>query len=673
MRSKILLQLLFTFFLMPEDFLISQIKFAVIGDYGDNRNIPHPGNVAAMINSMSDIEFIVTIGDNYYGGEDDDYNTSWEALDGGVGRYYSKWIGNYQGNYFDMPFTYLINMNDSWKYLVNQSVSDWETEGFDDTNWDTGDGVFGVDTDLGYLTFNTPLASNIHSFFFRKTFDVTNPSAVTELFLDLLYDDGVSVFINGVEAYQAGGLSGSPPDWDASGATPHEAEYYVAIDFNAMISNLNTGENTIAVGVWNTSLSSTDIVFDAQLRISYSDRPDNSTNKFFPALGNHDWYHEDSCKVYTDYFTLPGNERYYDFVRGNVHFFMLSNYGVGVEEYNGEWSPNPRHGNYGEPDGVSQSSIQGQWLENQLNSCVNSSDNHWRVVVGHYPPYKGNKDDPTARWPYKDWGAHIFFSAHDHFYQVLEVDNFPYIINGVGGTELTNKSTPAGIEIFYEKDYGACIVEAQANDLVVKFYNEDGVLRNTYQVTDVGLPVELAFFTGVVNGKKVELRWRTETEVNNYGFFIERSEENTDWSVLGFVEGYGNSNSPKEYSFIDTEIYESGNYYYRLKQTDNDGTFEYSNIETVTFGVPVLYYLSQNYPNPSNPETRIDYTIPKQQNVSLRVYNMLGEMVTELVNEIKPAGTYTTTFDASNLPSGIYVYRLETESFSSNRKMTVLK
>ncbi len=187
------------------------------------------------------------------------------------------------------------------------------------------------------------------------------------------------------------------------------------------------------------------------------------------------------------------------------------------------------------------------------------------------------------------------------------------------------------------------------------------------------LPVELAFFAGTLNGNNVELRWRTETELNNYGFYIERAIENSDWLAIGFVEGHGNSNSPKQYNYSDNDINLSGEYYYRLKQIDNDGTFEYSDVVTVTVGVPVLYSISQNYPNPFNPETRIDYTLPEQQNVSLRVYNMLGELVRELVNEVKPAGTYTVTFDGSDLPSGIYVYRIQTEGFSENKKMTLLK
>ncbi|MCZ6702817.1 MAG: T9SS type A sorting domain-containing protein [Ignavibacteria bacterium] len=479
------------------------------------------------------------------------------------------------------------------------------------------------------------------------------------------------MFINGVEAYQDGGLSGSPPAWDATEADFHEANNgYEAHNLKSMISNLVEGTNTIAIGVWNNNPGSSDIVFDAILRLSYSTGGGSSTNKFFPLPGNHDWYHLDGLDSYIDYFTLPGNERYYEATIGNVHIFLLSNYGVGVEEYDGEW---PRHGNNGEVDGVSSTSIQGQWLQNQLTSCVNNHS-HWRIVFGHYSPYKGDKDDPTARWPYKEWGAHILISGHDHFYQVLEVNDFPYIINGVGGSSVTDKaSNNDGTEIFYEKDYGACYVEAQETNLFIKFYNDAGELRHTYQIVDLALPVELTFFAATLSGNDVELRWRTETEVNNYGFYIERTKDKSNWLTLGFTEGHGNSNSQKRYNFIDNDINLSGTYYYRLKQIDNDGTYEYSDVVSVEVGVPNNFYLSQNYPNPFNPETRIDFALPEKQLVSLRVFNTLGELVKELVNEQREAGSYSVSFDGSNLPSGVYIYRFQTSSFTANKKMTFLK
>jgi hypothetical protein len=194
-----------------------------------------------------------------------------------------------------------------------------------------------------------------------------------------------------------------------------------------------------------------------------------------------------------------------------------------------------------------------------------------------------------------------------------------------------------------------------------------------YEFTNSPLPVELAFFSGSLNGGNIDLRWRTETEVNNYGFDIERTKDNSDWLTIGFVDGHGNSNSLKQYNFIDTDIDQSGTYYYRLKQTDNDGTYEYSDVVSVEVGMPDNFYLSQNYPNPFNPETRIDYTLPEKQFVSLRIYNTLGELVIELVNETKEAGSYSVVFDASKMPSGTYIYTIFAGKYSTAKKMSLLK
>jgi len=197
----------------------------------------------------------------------------------------------------------------------------------------------------------------------------------------------------------------------------------------------------------------------------------------------------------------------------------------------------------------------------------------------------------------------------------------------------------------------------------------------TSTIGNGALPVELSFFTGTLNGRKVQLRWKTETEVNNYGFEIERSTgaSETNWETIGFIKGNGNSNSQKDYAYSDAEIDQSGNYLYRLKQINNNGTYEYSDVVTVGVGAPDKYELSQNYPNPFNPETRINFSIPVKQYVSLKVYNSLGELVKELINEYKEAGSYSVEFNASNLSNGIYIYRLETQNFVSNKKMTLIK
>ena len=189
------------------------------------------------------------------------------------------------------------------------------------------------------------------------------------------------------------------------------------------------------------------------------------------------------------------------------------------------------------------------------------------------------------------------------------------------------------------------------------------------------LPVELTSFSAIIAEGKIKLNWRTETEVNNYGFEVERKTQEVrseKWEQIGFVDGYGNSNSPKEYSFMDENVL-GGKYSYRLKQIDNDGTVEYSKVIEVNMHKPIEFELSQNYPNPFNPETTIKFTIPKAGFVKLSYYNILGELKGFLVNEFKEAGIHTVNLNASELNSGVYVYKLEIDNFVQMRKMNLIK
>jgi len=201
-------------------------------------------------------------------------------------------------------------------------------------------------------------------------------------------------------------------------------------------------------------------------------------------------------------------------------------------------------------------------------------------------------------------------------------------------------------------------------------------------IIDSGLPVELTTFTANAVNNKIELAWQTATEVNNYGFEIERAKDTESklWEKIGFVEGHGNSNSPKHYSFIDNTV-SSGKYFYRLKQIDIDGSFEYSNVVEINLSLSTEFYLNQNYPNPFNPATTIKYTIPENDggaplDVKLIVYDVLGREITTLVNEKQRAGSYEATFNAGSgdgLPSGIYFYKLTAGNFSEVKKMILMK
>ena len=214
---------------------------------------------------------------------------------------------------------------------------------------------------------------------------------------------------------------------------------------------------------------------------------------------------------------------------------------------------------------------------------------------------------------------------------------------------------------------------------VLDFYNGFGKVQPQNIITNP-LPVELTSFTGKIIGKKILLNWQTATEINNYGFEVERSSGNMMWEKIGFVNGYGNSNSPKDYSFMDNSPTGMGDIKYRLKQVDNDGQFEYSDIITLNFSI-TTFELYQNYPNPFNPSTTISWHSPIEGNVKITLYDILGNYICEIINEQKSSGKNFVEFNSEsneiNLASGIYLYQIEIVNdemqFKMTNKMTLLK
>jgi len=184
--------------------------------------------------------------------------------------------------------------------------------------------------------------------------------------------------------------------------------------------------------------------------------------------------------------------------------------------------------------------------------------------------------------------------------------------------------------------------------------------------------VELGLFIAVPNGRTVQLNWETKTEKNSDKFNVERKTIGVDWGTIGSVKAAVLSNSPKQYSYTDKNL-QSGKYQYRLKMIDNDGTFKYSSAVEVEVAVPKNYELNQNFPNPFNPNTVISYSLPLASNVRLIVYNSLGQAVKVLENGFKNAGTYSVNFNATELPSGTYYYKIEAGQFSQIKKMIHLK
>lgn len=189
---------------------------------------------------------------------------------------------------------------------------------------------------------------------------------------------------------------------------------------------------------------------------------------------------------------------------------------------------------------------------------------------------------------------------------------------------------------------------------------------------DAPFPVELTSFSAVYKSNVVNLSWKTATEVNNYGFAIERKAGST-WNAIGFVSGHGTVNTPNQYSFTDRNPVILPEVSYRLKQIDRDGKINYSPIENVNMVTKGSIALDQNYPNPFNPTTNISFTLNEKSNVKLSVFDISGKLITTLVSGVFEAGNFIVPFDATLLPSGTYIYKLEAGSFTQTRKMNLMK
>ena len=206
------------------------------------------------------------------------------------------------------------------------------------------------------------------------------------------------------------------------------------------------------------------------------------TNRFFPAIGNHDYY-GDGYAAYTNYFTLPGNERYYDIRRGPVHIFILNS-----DDH--------------EPDGTSSTSVQAMWLSNRLAA----SDAPWRLVVTHHAPYSSSGSDASARWPYAQWGADMVLAGHSHNYERIEHNGFPYIVNGVGGAAFAPIDSPmAGSRAHFDDKYGAMLAIANEAQITLEFYSApDAVLRDRFTLRRPKLHITR-------NMTMVEVAWNTNS------------------------------------------------------------------------------------------------------------------------------------------------------------------
>ncbi len=203
-----------------------------------------------------------------------------------------------------------------------------------------------------------------------------------------------------------------------------------------------------------------------------------------------------------------------------------------------------------------------------------------------------------------------------------------------------------------------------------------GTYASLLKTDAVFVPVELTSFNAIWVENRIELSWATASELNNYGFEIQQKfSEKESWKKIGFVEGHGTTTQMNYYSFADSPR-GGGKYSYRLKQIDINGKFKYSSIREVY--VPTKFTLYQNHPNPFNPETMIGFELPVNSQVTLEIYNMLGQKIITLINEHRPAGFQQMIWDGKDnfgrtVGSGVYFYRIKAGSFESTRKLVLLR
>jgi hypothetical protein len=351
----------------------------------------------------------------------------------------------------------------------------------------------------------------------------------------------------------------------------------------------------------------------------------------------------------------------------------------------------------GNSDAIAQFDPNGNYLGNFITPNATVMDSPWEIVFRTSDLLvSGGTSDNIARYDLS--GTYL-----DNLVTGL---NFPEQIRELasGNIIAAGFSTPSGLYIYDSNGaqlnyFGAvtglrgCYQLLSGNYLVTsgtgvhEINGTTGTLVRTViagvsarfiEPFDVAaVPVELTTFSAnVVNGVVV-LSWSTSTETNNSGFEVERSIDNNVFSKIAFVPGFGTTTEPKSYDYSDQSV-NSGTYYYRLKQIDYDGTFNYSDVVEVNVSLPTDFALEQNYPNPFNPSTSIQFSLPVDANVTIGVYNLMGEKVADVVSSDYSAGTHKVNFDASSLSSGIYFYRIDAatsngNNFSSVKKMTLLK
>lgn len=269
----------------------------------------------------------------------------------------------------------------------------------------------------------------------------------------------------------------------------------------------------------------------------------DTVNRFFPSMGNHDWY-TSAASAYLNYFTLPGNERYYDFVRGSVHFFAIDS------------DPN-------EPHGVDSNSVQALWLKLKLSQ----SPEEFKIVYFHHPPYSSSAHGSSLymRWPFKRWGATAVLTGHDHSYERIFNDSMFYIVNGLGGRSIYEFYTiVSGSQFRYNANYGAMLAYSYNDSIVFRFYNISGDMIDHFKILSSVKRLQL---TSLIQGF-----YKTETNslISDTVKVLIRNNS-SPYEIKDSACGYPDTSGNAEFDF--SHLNNATNYFLVLKHRNSIETW----------------------------------------------------------------------------------------------------